>query len=151
MSTLSDAVIARIGVARLVGLTRESGASTSIDSNVLLAACDDAQGDFERITGIAFDDTNKSHLAIVIQGVIFFLEDYKGRDGGIMTGHGKRFYSACEAMRSRVFVSPASNSTLTPSTEQAGAQPDFDRAKNVWRGASRIQTVGAISTNDGSN
>lgn len=146
IADLSDAVKLRVAGQRLIELTNESGTALTIDADVLNSACADAIGDFERITGIAWDHTNYSHMSVLCAGVVYFLEDYKSRDNTIMSARGKRFYAACEAMRNRVYTAASTNSTLLPSAERSNALPDFDRKKSVWKYGSTTASPQQTST-----
>jgi hypothetical protein len=147
MTTINDlnlAMIKRVGSQRLVELTNESGTATTVDDDVLNAACGDAIGEFERLTGITADITNLSHLSILYQGVVFYLEDYKARDGGIMTSHGKRFYASCVSFREAAYTTPTTNGTLSPTREATNAKPDMDRGVSAFqpgRKQTRLQEV----------
>ena len=148
MSALGDAMKVRIGNERLAQLTNDDPTATTIDDTVLEAAVDDAVGDFERITGLPMDATNKSHVTILIKGILWKLEDYRGRDGGIVTGHAKSFLGACAGFRKTIPFTPVTSGTLQPSTEKANARPDMDRKKAVWRYGHRAHTIPEIATDD---
>jgi hypothetical protein len=148
MTTISDlslAIIKRVGAQRLVELTNESGTATTIDSEVLDSACADAIGEFQRIVGVTADANNLSHVSILIQGIIFFLEDYKARDGGIMTSHGKRFYASCKSLREAAYISPTANSQLKPSTEAANTLPDMDKSRLAFSGYRKNSALSEVS------
>jgi len=131
MIILASEIVKRIGAQRLIELTNESGTSTTIDTDVLYAACQDSIGEFQRITGLAADTSNYSHLAVLTMGVVFFLEDYKSRDGSILSGRAKRFFAACQSLRAAVYVSPTTSSNLKVSTE-SNTSPDMDRNNNAF-------------------
>jgi len=129
---VAAAVTTRLGNNRMVQLTNDDPSATTIDSVVLLAACSDAIGDFERMTGVTEDSTNITHMALLVQGAQCFLEDYKSRDGGIMNSRMKRFVAACKDLGRRVYSTATSNSPLQSSTQRQGSRPDMDRKNKVW-------------------
>lgn len=96
---LNAEVKRRYSTEKLVQLTNQTGASTSINDSVLNAACEDAEGTFLRVAGVAMNTLNKVHVSILMQGVIQFLESYKIRDGAIFNLNNTAFYSACERFR----------------------------------------------------
>jgi len=148
MSVLGTAVITRIGAQRLVELTQEDGTAVIVDTDVLEAACDDATGDFQRMSGVIADTGNSSHLSILVQGVIFFLEDYKSRDSGMMTGRGKRFYGALKGLQDMRYMLSDTNSTLVPTPEKTNARPDFDRGSKVWSAGRRTIKISEIAEDE---
>ena len=138
VAAISTAVQERIGADRLIQLTNYDTTATSINTTVLNAACQDAIGEFERITGMAHDSSNASHVVILVLGAQYFLEMYKGRDNAIMANHQRNFYTACQKFRDLLLVTPASSSVLEASRDSAGSRPDMDRAKNLWRAGGTI-------------
>lgn len=132
VAALSAAVQVRIGNDRLKQLTNYDPTATIINTTVLEAACGDAIGEFENITGIAHDTSNVSHLAMLIKGVQYFLESYKGRDSAMIQNFQKSFQIDCAKLRERAYISPQTNSQLKPSTERANQRPDMDRSLKVW-------------------
>ena len=71
-------------------------------------------------------------MSILVQGVIFYLEDYKARDGGIMTSHGKRFFAACQGFLDREYFSPVTNSNLTATRDRVGSRADMDKNNGAF-------------------
>ena len=138
---LNTKVQARIGAQILKQLTRDDPSETTLDSDVLDAACEDAIGDFERETGIAHDTTNMSHVSVLVDGALYKLEQYKSRDGNIISSHSKAFYAGIKSMRDRVFIDPVTNSQLVPS-EQRSELPKMDKDKVIWN--SRLNRGGNI-------
>jgi len=133
---LADEVKTRMGgstSSRLRQLTNDDGTQGSINDTVLTAACNDAIAEFQRITGLAFDLTNATHIAICIDGAMYMLEKYKGRSSAIGEQQRKAFYSACSNFRESVAILPNTNSVLTASSERAGSRPDMDRNNSVFR------------------
>lgn len=134
MTTLANLVIVRIGGQRLIELTNDTSGAITIDDDVLGGACDDAEGKFALETGSTPDTTNKTHVAILTEGVIYFLENYKARDGGILTQHGKNFFAGCKSMREKQAPLALGNSVLLPSTTRANTRPDMDKNNPAFRG-----------------
>lgn len=132
VAALSTAVQARIGSTRLAQLTNDDGAVTTINTTVLEAACQDAIGTFERLAGLTADTSNVSFLPILIDGVLYFLENYKGRENAVTISHQKSFIAGCSALKALGWVTPTSTSNIAPSRETAGSLPDMDRSKKMW-------------------
>lgn len=133
VAALSTAVQLRVSTQALLQLTNDDATLTSINATRLEAACADAIGDFERITGMTHDTGNYSHIATLVTGTLYYLEKYKSREGALMTSHMKQFYGSCEGFRRLGWVTPSTSSTLTPSRDATGSKPDMDRAKKVWQ------------------
>jgi len=69
MSILANAVKARFGGQYLIEITNNDSSATTVNDAVLECACDDAIGEFNRVTGDEYDSTIKAHTSIVIKGV----------------------------------------------------------------------------------
>lgn len=133
VAALSTAVQVRIGADKLKQLTNDDATATSIDTTVLDAACQDAIGAFEAATRMTHDTSNYSHLQILVRGVLGFLENYKSREGAIMSLHLKSFYAGCSDLEKRIWITPSTTSNVTPTREATGSTPDMDRSKQVWK------------------
>ena len=129
---LIDKVIERIATQRLVELTNSDSSVLVINTTVLQAACDDAEGEFSRIVGIIPDSAIKAHVSLCVQGVMFFLEDYKGRDGNIINSHKKGFYAGCESLKQRAYGLARTSSKLLASKDANQVPPDMDRENKAW-------------------
>lgn len=135
VAALRTAVEARIGPERLKNLTNDDIGATTVNTTVLEAACADAIGLFLYLSGFEGDTSNATHLAILIDGVVFKLEDYKGRDGGIVSSRRKQFTGECLRLREQTRIDPGTSGHLEPSTELRGSRPirpDMDRNLNLW-------------------
>lgn len=146
--SLADEIKNRLGGAnssRLVQLTNFDSSAITIDDTVLDSASQDAIAEFQRITGLSFDINNKTHVAICVQGVLFFLENYKGRSAGIISEHRSQFYGSCSRLREVVYIMPATNSILLPSQERANARFDMDRKASVFGDRIRVIKVGDVN------
>jgi len=131
---LIDDVKLRLGAtsAYLVQVTNFDPSATTVNADILQAACDDSEGLFEDIAGIEADNTNKVHLPNLINGVHYFLESYKGRDSSISMGLYKRLVGGLKAFRGRQVVLAQTNSPLQPTAERQNAKPDFDRSNAIY-------------------
>jgi hypothetical protein len=111
---LIDEVKTRIGAtnAYLIELTNYDVTVTTVNETVLQAACDDAEGLFEDITGLTPDVTSKVHLYHLVDATIYFLEQYKSRDSGIMSGRKSGVVSGMRALRGRQTLSPTSRDPM---------------------------------------
>lgn len=131
-SELSTLVQVRISPPRLVQLTNYDSTATSINTTVLEGACDDAIGQFMLASGYDPDKDVQLHVAVLVKGVQYFLELYRGRDTGIISSLERVFFRDCASIREKSYGMPATNSTLSPNAEPTNALPDMDRSKNVW-------------------
>lgn len=143
IATVKAEIKKRIPNRRLVDLTNDDGDDTTINDTVLEMATTDAIGEFERITGLLHDDTNKSHIAILVFGTLYFLEVYKSRDANIIAVNSKAFYSGCQNVRKLLRISPQvskENRIIPDSTPQPF---DSETKRNVFNstpmGASTIK------------
>lgn len=131
---LSALVQIRLPAQRLKHLTNHnSTAATTINTDVLEASCDDAIGEFMRITGAKVETTNRSQIAILIQGVLSFLESYMNRESVMAVQNSKRFFAACSSWRKASVFSPVGSTPLQPSAERTNARPDMDRSRRPFR------------------
>ena len=74
VAELSAAIQVRFTAKILRDLTNEDASATTINTTRLEAACEDAMGEFHRITGIDPDTSNRAHISILQKGVLYFLE-----------------------------------------------------------------------------
>ena len=148
ISNIITEVSKRISTRRLVDLTTDGGDETTINTTVFEMAVTDAVGEFERITGILHDDTNKSHVAILVFGTIYFLESYKSRDANIISVNSKSFYSGCQNIRKLIRIKPQvskENRIIPDSTPQPF---DSERKRTIFNptpmGAATIKYVNEV-------
>lgn len=141
--TLASEVQARHGGAtsqRLIQLTNDDSTATTINTTVLNAAAVDAQGLFEDISGITLDITQKNHLYVAINATIMFLEEYKSRDGNILTMRRKSVLGALAGMRKRAYIMPDTNSNLVArKNDETYGDMDTRRAAFQSRKSARIE------------
>lgn len=130
---LATAVTNRVNSPILITLTNNDSTppATSVNNTRLVAACEDALGKFEALTGTAGDTSNYIHLSILVGGVLYFLELYKSREGALISQHSKQFFSECQSLREKAVAMPHSNSKYSPSQEATGSLPDMDKARKV--------------------
>lgn len=135
MSTLGDAVQARIATKRLAQLTRPNDDTAStVDTTYLELAVTDVTAAFETYAQETFDETVDRHVALGVMGVVATLRSWKGTDDDDKQMESWR--DSLEAMaktRSRARVMPASSKSATPSpepVEQDGSvRPTFDPSR----------------------
>jgi hypothetical protein len=134
--------------ARLIQLTNDDTSATTINDDILDAACDDAIAMFHDVVGIEFDDTNNTHVYIAVQAVILFLEEYKSRDAGILLGRRKSVFAALSGLRGRVYITAQTNSVLAPSKETSGAKPDMDKSRQAFTSNVKRQDIEEYAENE---
>lgn len=132
-AALAAAVQIRVSVEWLTQITNDNPSLTSINTARLEAACQDAIGVFERVAGLTHDTANATHLPILVEGALYFLEKYKSRESAMANAHMKSFIAACKDFKSLGWVPPTSTSNLVPTREKAGSRPDMDRSKKLWQ------------------
>ena len=132
VADLVQAVIDRIDNQLLVQLTNELASATTINTTRLTGACTDAVGEFEMTSGMLFNSNSGTHIAILIHGVLYFLELYKGREGAMLESHNKKFFNKCKSLRELAVVTPSTNSQAVASQESANSLPDMDRSRRVF-------------------
>ena len=142
MSTLADAIKARFGNQYLIEITNNDSSATTINEIVLECACDDAQGEFNRITGDSYDSTIKAHTSTCIKGVLYYLEYYKARDVALLNSRQRDFYTSLSSFRGIKYISPQTNSNLSIQRERANTRPDMDRNKAVFPGTAPKNSIG---------
>lgn len=133
---LATEVQTRLGGAtsrRLIELTNDAPTATTINTDVLYAACDDALGDFRTGATTEPDLDIASHVVALFSGVIYYLEFYKGRSTGSLKIHEQKFYAKLNDFIQKKTHLAQSNSVLKQSTETVNALPDMDRARSVWK------------------
>jgi len=127
MATLDALIKLRFSTKILAQLTRDDGVTATVNQDVLDGSYEDAEGEFNRVVGQAFDTSIKAHVAAVISGVLYFLELYKGRDSNLLQRHKETFYAGLDAFRKLRLINPITNSRLKVSVETLDNKPDMDR------------------------
>lgn len=144
-SSVVQTALGGSGSQLLKDLTNQ-GPATSIDSTVLGAAADMAEGDFRIETGIEPDSSLDWHQPALIHGTLYHLEALKARSSDQIEMRRKAFLAACKRIRSKATMAPQTSSTLDPTAETVGAKPDMDRGgflKGLTDGNQR--TTGGIT------
>lgn len=121
---LTDRVTARLTNQRLVELTNpDSANSSTVDTDRLGYAADDAEAELEIYCGVAYDDNDARHVAVAVDGVIYHLT----RAAGLVAPEiEKRWRDGLEALRKVTGnnrVTPRTSSHLTASREATTSSP----------------------------
>lgn len=133
---LSDRVTTRYSHARLVELTNpgKSAGTTTVDTDRLAAACEDAEAEFEAVCGVAYDDTDTKHRPVAVLAAEWKLLTYGAAQDAATERVEKAFLAAAERLAltsgGRARILPQTSSQLTPSQEVPDGvevRPDFDR------------------------
>ncbi len=135
--TLKTSVQARIANKLLVELTNQNDPTAeAINGRVLDQAIDDAEGTFLIEVGLAYDDTDATHVPVGVQGVLYFLQLYTGVSGTNLDNTRQRWERGLIALAatrgSERRLLPTTNSVLLPSDELTDSLPDHDRSR--WGG-----------------
>ena len=141
VSELSTFVQDTIDSQRLIQLTSTDSTATSIDTDRLNAACQRAIGLFEGRTKILSDTTtpNHWHVTILIEGVMWWLENARGRDVGMTELHKKNFYSMCKEVEEGKYIPAETSSNLKKVTVKADTRQDMDRNRRVFAGRRSVR------------
>ena len=127
---LIDRVTARLSADRQLNLSNPDvpGAITN-DLTRLQAAADDAEGIFETVVGVDYDDTNASHVAYAVDGVDLILRvRQSGRSPFTdpTVTEWKRSLRELAGTEGRATFAPKATTGYTPSTPETG-RPPFDQ------------------------
>ncbi len=127
----------------LIGLTNPNNraASTLVedDGKPFKLACDDVEADFEMVCGVIYDDNDKRHVSVGIEGVIAKLSMRMNQAGERSKALVDSYMEKLERLalvtgRNRLL--PLSKSPLTPSEEAPDGgtkvRPSFDGSR-FWR------------------
>lgn len=134
--TLAQDVQNRIPPSRLVQLTNHSPEGTSagsVDTTVLGYAVADAKAEFQRVSGIAYDESSANHVPLGVEGTMCYLIQRKGFGAEARAALEswqaalKRFGES-EATGQRWF-SPGTNAPYTSTRPESGERPDADRSR----------------------
>jgi hypothetical protein len=123
----------RIGQDRLIQLTNFDATATIIKEDTLDSASADAIGIFRYITGLEPEIGNYGHTAILIKGIQYYLENYKGRESSVIVSLEKAFIKDCLGLRERLYTSPLSNSNIDIKKEiEEDKTRDFPRNHPIF-------------------
>lgn len=136
--SLSTVVQARVSAEQLVQLTQQGDrAATTIDTDVLAAACADAEAEWQLETGVAFDSTVAAHAALGWVGVLYYLHSYAvaGADQAatdkLRTRWERGLAKAARLLGSDMPLLAQTLSPLEREVEATTRRADNDRA--AWR------------------
>lgn len=131
---LADEVTARYSTQRLVELTNaDDKTATTVDTTVLGYAVTDATGEFETRVGVTYDNSNSKHVAVAVQGVLYYLRLYMGVENDALRQSEAKWREGMTALgrvTARDRILPQTKSVLSPSAEQQNSEvvrPDMDR------------------------
>jgi len=135
--TISSRAQERISAQLLLEWTNQGvPAATTINTTVLGYVADDVEGVFVAETGLAYDDADKIHVKVAVDGVMSRFQELSGITGrnsdAITARFQKGLIRIAQTLGSERRLLPTSNSVLEPSTEQSGRRPDYDRDR--WSG-----------------
>lgn len=83
---ITSSAAGRYGAAFLISLTNPYlTTATTIDNGRLVFAANDAQGRFETVVGVTYDDANIRHIGVVVTGVLCYLYKRSGKAGQVKT------------------------------------------------------------------
>lgn len=130
--SLTTQVTDRISGQLLIELTNHgSTTASSVNSTRLAAAVADAEGQFLVEVGVAYDDSDAAHVAVAVDGVLWYLHIRTGQTGRNVDAIQSRWnaglirLAATRGSERRLL--PTSSSPLEASTETTGRRPDSDR------------------------
>lgn len=129
--TLLSRLTARISSDRADQLSNPDlpGASSS-DTTRLQAAADDAQGIFETVTGVTYDDTNARHVAYAVAGAEIILRVRAQGLNSIFNDPDMKGWKVelreIAGTLGRATFAPKATSGYTPSEPETG-RPPFDQ------------------------
>lgn len=120
---LIDEVTDRVPSQTLRALTRQkSTSSTTVDTTKLQKACDDVElSEFPTNTHQAYDSTNRQHVTLAVQGVLYVLRSWMPQSPAALEKDREAWLSACERLR---LVS--SRESVVPTSVQGGGADASD-------------------------
>ena len=135
--TIASRAQERISEQLLVEWTNQGNvAGTTVNTTQLGYIADDVEGTFLVETGVAYDDDDKLHVSVAVDGVMARFQELSGitgRNSDAITARFQRgLIRIAQTRGGEQRLLPSSTSVLTPSTEQNGRRPDHDRER--WSG-----------------
>jgi hypothetical protein len=127
---LNTEVKKRLGQYLLIQLTNYDVSQTTIKEDTLDSASADAIGIFRVVTGVEPEVGNFTHTSILIKGIQYYLELYKGRDTALIRSMEQMFFRDCIGIRERIYVSPSTNSNIEDVDREMENDKTKDFAKN---------------------
>ena len=134
---LIDRAIERYSAQYLRNLSNpDSAAASSNDTTRLQLAVDDAEDEFEFLGGVVYDETNRDHVRLAVEGVIVVLKE-RGTTSSEGAAKARETWTAkMTDFRQRVGsedrILPATTGVGVPSSEQVTTEtvrPKFDDPK----------------------
>ena len=137
---LTDEVQGRYDSQLLIGLTNPNNrAAASINTTTLDYACTDVEADFEMMAGVVYQNSDKRHVNVGIEGVIAKLSmrmNQAGERSANLVDDYMQRMTQLAMVTGRNRLLPTSKSELTPSEEAAiggtKIRPKFDGSR-FWR------------------
>jgi len=130
---LTTHVTDRVPGFRLVELANLTKTATTIDAAVLALAAGDAEEDFKTLANVEYDDTDRRHIVVGVQRVLYHLMNNQGnaRAEEFDTKTRKAF-DDLKRVTARKRVSPVTKSVLSPTAEATDedgtTRPAFDES-----------------------
>lgn len=125
--TLRTKVVARYSAQRLLNLTNpDNPGATTLDSDRLDAACDDATADFATHAMLAFDETVPQHVSVAVRRVVALLLDRQ------MNGANDEMEASQKALENLAGVTSRKR-IVAQCDRSLGPSPDVDAAGNPRR------------------
>ena len=146
MAALASELIAQVKILcggstsdMLIQLTNVDSSATTINDTVLTQAANLAIGEFRWRTILEPDTStpNYTHISLLTEGVLYFLENAKSRDVGFTSERGKNFRLGCDGLKKGVYFPAVTGSTLQPSVPLANRLPDMDVSRTAFRQKTR--------------
>lgn len=120
---------------RLIELTNPDGNSaTTINDTILDQACEFAMGEFRFRSGFEPDTAtpNFTHISILFHGVLWVLENQKGRDTTTTENHRKNFQISLNDLRRRAYQPATTSSPFVKTKADQGSRTDMDNSNSVF-------------------
>jgi hypothetical protein len=129
---LADEFKSRFSLERQIALTNpDLQTATTVDATRLTLACTDVQADFEIYAGTVYDGTDARHVSVAVEGVMLkLMSRMAGTDPDEMREQWLKRLNSFALVTGRNRIVPATDSILTPTSEQRGTEevrPDADR------------------------
>lgn len=120
---------ARVPAQTLVDLTRQkSTGATTLDTTKLQLACDDVElGDFKTAAQQTFDATNRQHVVVAVEGVLWKLRSWMPQSPEALERDQGRWLASAERLRRVTVRDPVTpTSVQAPGVGERGDDPRID-------------------------
>lgn len=127
MTVLSDAWQVRVSTRVAIQLSNpDTPNAQAVNTTRLLAADADVKAEFLSWTGQTFDETNAQLIAVGVRGVSLKLQEWRGVPFDVLRAERERYKRELYEVAGIVsggltWVSPTTDSPLTPSSPTSGA------------------------------